>query len=117
MNRLTTLYQITLELKEVLDNSSEYKQRESLISRVNTLIEQRGKEMEQIVPPFSDEENRMGKAIVALHQPIETLMHQLFNELKSEMRQVKKQKKSNRQYKNPYAHMQSIDGMFLDRKK
>lgn len=117
MNRLIKLYDITLSLKELFDQPSTPKNRESIINEVTELIEQRGAEMEKINPPFSKEENEYGKKIVALNKHIQREMNELFIGLKKEMQHMKKQKKSKQSYSNPYQNVQLMDGMFLDSKQ
>jgi flagellar protein FliT len=117
MNRLKALYDVTRKLDKLLKQPVQPKSREDVITQVNTLIEQRGDFLQKITPPFTDEEKGTGKEIVILNEQIQKQMHLLFNALKQEMKQVKKQKKSNRTYTNPYEKMEVMDGMFMDRKK
>ncbi len=44
-------------------------------------------------------------------------MNALFTELKQEMQQMKQQRKSTQSYINPYRDVQTMDGMFMDKKK
>lgn len=117
MNRLAVLYDITQQLDNVLAQPIQSKEREAIINQVNELIEQRGNHLLEITPPFTEEENRIGKEIVVLNERIQKQMHVLFNELKQEMKQMKKQKKSNQTYTNPYEKIEAMDGMFMDSKK
>ncbi|HLS09725.1 flagellar protein FliT [Lentibacillus sp.] len=116
MNKLQTLLDITKQLDQVLEEDAHTKNRDEVIERVNELIEKRGKLLETINPPFSDNEQKLGKNIVALNKQIQGKLNQLFNDLKLEMKQVKKQKKSNRSYMNPYENVKIADGMFMDSK-
>lgn len=117
MNRLKVIYDVTLQLKKRLDQEITSQNREEIIEQVNQLIEQRGKHMQELLPPYSQDEKELGKRLITLNEEIGNKMHVLFNELKKEMKQVKKQKKSNRSYTNPYKNVQTIDGMFMDSKK
>lgn len=117
MNRLEKLYEVTMELKDLLDQPISSKNREDIIKQITVLIDQRGEQMEKISPPFSTEENEYGKKIIVLNQHIQSKMNQLFAELKQEMKNVKKQKKSKQTYSNPYKDVQLMDGMFLDSKQ
>ncbi|MCC2251053.1 flagellar protein FliT [Virgibacillus sp. AGTR] len=116
MNRLTPLYETTIKLKELLEQKIDAKDRESVISQINSLIEKRGEQMKALTPPYSDMEKETGRALVDLNDGIQHKMQQLFHELKLEMKQIKKQKQSNRKYSDPYKNVQSKDGMFLDSK-
>ncbi|MEC5422852.1 flagellar protein FliT [Virgibacillus sp. C22-A2] len=117
MNRLRDLHRITIELKEVLEQETTSKNRESIIEKVNLLVEQRGSHLQELAAPYTMEEKQTGRELVLINEEIQDKMQLLFNELKSEMKQMKKQKKSNRTYSNPYEKIQSLDGMFMDSKK
>ncbi|RYG74397.1 flagellar protein FliT [Lentibacillus lipolyticus] len=117
MNRLQELWDTTEELHHVLHAAMEAKDRETTIEQMNRLIERRSEIMKRLQPPFSEAENRLGKKLVCLNKQVQVQMDNLFDELKQEMRQMKKQKKSNRTYVNPYEHVQTMDGMFLDSKQ
>ena len=117
MNRLLDVYDVTWQMKEVLKQEITVKNREQVIEQVNQLVEARRKHMEKLAAPYSEAEKVLGKKIILLNDQIEQTMEKIFNVLKSEMKQVKKQKQSNRNYTNPYEHVQTMDGMFLDSKK
>ncbi|WP_163970543.1 flagellar protein FliT [Oceanobacillus halotolerans] len=113
---ITQLYDITKELDKVL-NTSTSKNREEIITEVNRLIEERAVYLDELNPPFTEEEKTTGNQIVDLNENIKQKMDTLFADLKQEMKQMKQQKKSNQSYTNPYKHVQTMDGMFYDRKK
>ncbi|WP_373893377.1 flagellar protein FliT [Virgibacillus natechei] len=117
MNRLQSLYDVSLQLKNVLDQDITAKNRGSVIEKVNELVEKRGKFMNDLTEPYTGEEKRLGQELVPLNEEIQVAMNQLFNQLKVEMKQVKKQEKSNRRYIKPYENVQAMDGMFMDSKK
>ncbi|OZU88793.1 flagellar protein FliT [Virgibacillus indicus] len=117
MNRLRELYEITIQLKKTLVQEITAKDREAVIEQVNELIDKRSIHLQHVNPPFTEEEKVLGKELVVLNEEIQTKMLQLFNDLKSEMKQIKKQRKSNMSYTNPYKSVQTLDGMFMDRKK
>lgn len=117
MNRLEKLYEITIQLKEILDQEITSNERGAVIEQVNKLIDKRSVYLERVTPPFSEEESVIGKKLVLLNEEIQKRMLELFSDLKSEMKQVKKQRKSNMSYTNPYKNVKSPDGMFMDRKE
>lgn len=91
--------------------------REEIIEEINRLVEQRSTEMSEIVPPYTKHEKQLGQEIVFLSMAIEKEMNQLFDDLKQEMKKVKKQKDTNRSYINPYGKITSTDGMYVDSKQ
>lgn len=117
MNRLDPILKVTLELKMLLEQDISAKNRESFIAEISRIIENREQLLKRIVPPYSDSEKRTGKQLVRLNELIQKNLNALFTELKKEMKQLKKQKKSNRTYTNPYKNLQTVDGMFMDSKK
>lgn len=116
MNRLQKLYEETLRLKEILEEPIQSSDRDTLISKVNEIIEKREVLMEEITPPFTNAEKELGKKVVALNEPIQERMQVIFNSLKKDIQQMKKQKRSNMSYTNPYKNVNTMDGMFLDNK-
>ncbi len=116
MNRLTELHQITKELAKIFSEEITGKNREQTIERIDQLIAKRSDYLKQVTPPYSEAEKKLGKEIVRLNQYIEQEMQILFHDLKKEMHQLQKQKKSNESYIHPYKNLQSLDGRFLDSK-
>ncbi|MBU5467789.1 flagellar protein FliT [Virgibacillus sp. MSJ-26] len=117
MNRLEELYEATQQLETLLSKDVNVNNREQVIEKINTLVEKRGKYMEDLVPPYSESEKAMGEKLLVLNHHIQEKLNVLFEDLKDEMKQVKKQKKSNQSYSNPYKKMEAIDGMFMDLKE
>lgn len=117
MNRVKQIYDITERIYDLLDDEITPKNRSNVIEEVNTLLVQRGSYMENISEPYTNEELELGKKILPLNQQIQKKMDFLFNGLKIEMKEVKKQKYSNRKYTNPYEKIQTVDGMFMDKRK
>lgn len=117
MNRVEKVYDVTVQLKEILDQEVTSNIRESVIQQINELLEHRGSYLEELTPPYSDEEKNLGNKLIPINQSIEKQLQELFQQLKVEMKQFNKQKKSNQTYRNPYKDVQTMDGMFLDKKK
>ncbi len=116
MDCLEKVFEITIELKELLERHITSQNREEIINKLNQLIEARGKWMEQLQPPYTAAEKELGEKIYSLNIEIQNKMQQLFTDLKLEMRQVQKQKKTNQSYTNPYRNVHVSDGTFMDSK-
>ncbi|WP_047984511.1 flagellar protein [Ornithinibacillus californiensis] len=117
MNRVKPIYDITQKMKQLLDADFSSNDRQNVIQEVNSLLLQRGVYMEEAKEPYSTEELEMGKELLPLNTEVQQKLDSLFQGLKNEMKQVKKQKNSNRKYTNPYDKVQTIDGMFMDKRK
>lgn len=117
MNKVQKLYDMTKKLYDILNQPITNYNREEVIKQINTLVEKRGHYIDRLAPPYTNEEKKIGQDIIRFNKKIQEHMQQLFNDLKIEMKQVKKQKRSNRSYTNPYESVRALDGMFLDQKK
>ncbi|GAB3802852.1 flagellar protein FliT [Virgibacillus kimchii] len=117
MNRVKTVYELTVELQHVLNQEITDKNRAEIIEKTNVLVEKRAAYINQLHPPYTMEEKELGKKLISLNTEVQTKMQWLHDTLKSELKNVKKQKRSNRTYINPYSSMQNTDGMFMDSKK
>src|SRR5690625_4810310 len=98
MGKLDTIYDVTNKIEKVLNQSITTKNRESIISEATTLIEERGRMMEELTPPFSEQEKSLGKKIVEINVQIEKKMEILFASLKQDIRKINKKKKTKSYY-------------------
>jgi flagellar protein FliT len=117
MNRVQPIFELTVQMQILLEDDIATQERKDVIDQLNMLLLERETFMEQATEPFTKEEIELGKKLVPMNREIEAKMEVIFSEIKDEMKQVKKQKQSNRKYVNPYENIQTIDGMFMDKKK
>ncbi|WP_117168774.1 flagellar protein FliT [Paraliobacillus sediminis] len=117
MNRMDTLYDVTIKLQELLDQPVKETNREEIIAGVQLLLNERELVIKDIVKPYTEEELIIGKKIIPIDQEILKKTQRLFLELKSEIRNVKKQKASNQKYIDPYKSLANYDSAFVDKKK
>lgn len=117
METLKKVYQITIEINKLLEGQDTTIERQQMIEQISSLIEKRGEYLQFIQPPYTESEKTIGREIVQLNKKMEAKMNALFTELKQEMQQMKQQRKSTQSYINPYRDVQTMDGMFMDKKK
>jgi len=117
MNRLKPIYELTIEIKDLLAEDIPSKGREDTITQLNELIKRRGSYIDAMSQPFDEEEKRLGQKVISINASVQSRMQALFSDLKKDIQSMKKQKKSNRSYINPYKDVQTMDGMFMDKKK
>ncbi|QXE00946.1 flagellar protein FliT [Terribacillus sp. DMT04] len=117
MNRVQALYDTTLQLDTLVSQQVTAENREEVVQSLTKLMEVRSQQMEGLQAPFSPEEEKLGKALLPLNERISSQVEQIFEQLKIDMRTIKKQKQSGKKYINPYASMQTLDGRFLDKRK
>lgn len=117
MNRLVSLQETTIELHDLLEKHSTEAERDNTIEQATSLLAKRESLMEQVLPPYSPEEQVAGREIVELNTAIQQQLNKLFETVKMDIKTIKQKKKSNGKYSNPYQMTAGSDGMFLDRKK
>jgi flagellar protein FliT len=117
MNRVQALYDTTVRLDTLVSQRVTAENREEVVQSLTELMEVRSQQMEELQAPFSSEEEKLGKALLPLNERISSHVQQIFDQLKVDMRTIKKQKQSGKKYINPYASMQTLDGRFLDKRK
>ncbi|WP_226676378.1 flagellar protein FliT [Rossellomorea aquimaris] len=115
MSSVLLCYAITKQLKEALEQVND-ENRESTIEEVESLIEKRQSLLSTIKPPYSQEEQGLGKQMIAWNQQIDRQLAQLRLQIKRDMNGLTKKKTSVQKYSNPYESLQ-YDGMFYDKKK
>lgn len=117
MNRLDSLYDTTKEIIKTLNKTyTDVDDRTEIISKVNELLEQRGAILEEIKPPYTAEEESIGKKVVIMDQKIRKKMDDLYKAVQTDLRKLKQKKDSNKTYMNPYKGMKIVDGMYMDDK-
>jgi flagellar protein FliT len=117
MNRVQALYDTTVRLDTLVSQQVSSENREEVVQSLTKLMEARDLQMEELKPPFSPEEEQLGKELLPLNERISSHVQQIFDQLKIDIRTIKKQKQSGKKYINPYASMQTLDGRFLDKRK
>ncbi|MEC0282200.1 flagellar protein FliT [Terribacillus saccharophilus] len=117
MNRVQALYDTTAQLDTLVSQPVTSENREEIIQSLTALLDVRTIQMEELKPPFTTEENILGKELLPMNDRISKQVQQIFDQLKVDIRTIKKQKQSGKKYINPYASMQTLDGRFLDKRK
>ncbi|UFT98539.1 hypothetical protein KO561_15245 [Radiobacillus kanasensis] len=117
MNQLEHLLDLTKTLHEAVSKSVNGDQREGLIGTITELIDKREVIIQNVKPPFTNEESKMGKKLVEIDKEIEAKLQSIFYQVKSDISTLKEKKKSNTKYTNPYKQLSNHDGMFMDHRK
>ncbi|WP_064093076.1 hypothetical protein [Rossellomorea aquimaris] len=114
MSSILRCHSITKELKEVIEQGNE--SRDAKIERIEALLEKRQSLLGSLNPPFSEEEQALGKQMMTWNKEIDSKLVQIRAEVKRDMNGLSKKKTSAQKYNNPYESMQ-FDGVFYDKKK
>ncbi|NMH68894.1 flagellar protein FliT [Bacillus sp. RO3] len=115
MSSVLLCYTITKQLKEVMDQVNS-ENRDASIEEIQSLLEKRQSVLGTIKPPYTQEEQFLGKEMTEWNQQIDRQLAQLRLEIKRDMNGLTKKKTSVQKYSNPYESLQ-YDGMFYDKKK
>jgi flagellar protein FliT len=115
MSSVLLCHSITRQLKEAVAGLADGG-RESIIETVEKLLAERQTLLGSIQPPFSENEQLLGKEMMEWNQEIDRKLILLRTEIKRDMNGLNKKKSSAKRYTNPYQSLQH-DGMFYDKKK
>ncbi|MGE7906109.1 flagellar protein FliT [Peribacillus sp. NPDC094092] len=111
---IRTFHDLTAELLAVLEDRSITK-RDDKIERVTKLIDRRDGLLSQINPPFTCEEQQLGRAVLLLNQQVDRLLKLQKQEIQRDIQEINKKKRSSNKYTNPYESL-SVDGVFYDKR-
>lgn len=117
MSSLIELKTITDEFVQLLEKPVSAKDRDQLLEEINRFLDQRDHLLKEIKAPFSEEESDLVTTIMEKDKEIQLKLDHLFLTLKSELRDVKKQKSSSEKYLDPYRNIATHDGSYWDKKK
>jgi flagellar protein FliT len=114
MTAVQRCYDITNSLLQNVRSINE-QNREDVISEIEELLNKRQNILEQIKPPFSEKETKLGQEIVKMNRTLDTKLILISNEVKRDMNGLNKKKASAKKYTNPYESV-NFDGMFYDKR-
>ncbi|MGG3451997.1 hypothetical protein [Domibacillus aminovorans] len=99
-----------LDLLEAVESN-----RDSQIEETEGLLDQRAAILPSIKPPFTAEEQVLGREIIQMNKEIEARLNRLNNAVKDDLKEVSMKKQSMNKYSNPYEALQT-DGVFYDKR-
>ena len=111
---IRAFHDLTAELLAVLEDRT-ITERDVKIERVTKLIDQRDGLLSQIKPPFTGEEQQLGRAVLLLNQQVDHLLKLQKQEIQRDIQEINKKKRSSNKYTNPYESL-SVDGVFYDKR-
>lgn len=115
MNAVQQFYDTTVELIRLLEN--EQLTRDEKIEQTAKLLSAREGLMKQMKPPFSSEEEKLGRQLIALNQKLQKLLETEKSGIQRDMLILKKQKETNKKYTDPYESLVTVEGGFYDKRK
>ncbi|RLQ06824.1 flagellar protein FliT [Geobacillus sp. FSL K6-0789] len=111
------VWRATKELLEATALPWPSEEREERLAAVDRLLREREELLRKLRPPYSEEEQRLGREIVAWNREIEARLRQVRDEIGSDLRITEAKRQANACYVHPYEQPLSIDGMFYDKKR
>ena len=109
-------YKVTIELIQLLEIENDL-DRDVKIIKIQELLEQREGFMKRMNPPFSQEEQELGKQFMELNKKVSLLLTREKITIQKDLNQLKKKKQTATKYSNPYESLSTMDGVFYDRRK
>lgn len=111
------VWRVTKELLEATALPWPSEEREERLRTVDRLLRERQELLWKLRPPYSEEEQRLGREIVAWNREIEARLRQVRDEIGSDLRITEAKRQANARYVHPYEQPLSFDGMFYDKRR
>lgn len=117
--QLQQLLQLSANLYEMLLKRPEELTRDEFIEEINSKLDERGGLMEQLVHSGFEynQSLKLHQTLFELDNGIKERLNIVLQGIKMDMKELQASKKHEQQYSNPYGHVQSMDGMYYDKKK
>ncbi|WP_100333220.1 hypothetical protein [Bacillus alkalisoli] len=113
MNRLLVYQKVTEALFHHLEKEDMLE--EENVTKLNDFLVARERQLKGIVPPYTDEEKSIGKAIIPLDEKIKELLLAKKIDSKNELIKIQKSKKTTKGYASSNQNISS-DGMYYDKR-
>ncbi|PGT86415.1 flagellar protein FliT [Bacillus sp. AFS040349] len=117
MSSVLEIYRITEQLFKLVEKPVNSDDREDLIDKLTSLLEERELIIKENIRPKDDQEKQLGEQIILWNKTIEARLAQLKSQIQQDMMNLKKAKVTNRQYADPYQDVSVSDGMFYDKRR
>lgn len=119
MNELQDVLQISAKLYALLGEKKSSEDREIFIEEINSLLDERNEKitaLKNVGFEFNTSE-KSHTMLYELDQGIKERLQLVMQSVKDDLKNVQSSKKNEKQYSNPYGHVQVMDGMYYDKKK
>ncbi len=108
---------ITEQLDETVKQKVTDQNRENIIAKIDELLDGREQLLPELTKPQTSSDQAIVDQVLQKEPSINQKLELMLNELKVDMRNMKKQRSSKQRYTNPYKSVSGYDGMFMDHKK
>lgn len=117
--QIHALLQISAKLFEQLSIIPKGEERDAYIEDITNKLDARGSIIETLrqLSFQMDSSNKLHVTLGELDKGIRERLEKVMSEIKHDMKDVQNSRKNEKQYSNPYANVQVMDGMYYDSKK
>lgn len=113
---MQSCYHLTQQLFHHVQTKPLRTQREEWIQNLLVLLDQREQVLKSLNPPFTAEEETLGKQIMEWNQAIQQALKEIQLEIKRSIQGIHNKKQNIQKYIHPYGSL-PIDGVFYDKRK
>lgn len=113
------LLQVSAKLFQHLTKIPIGDERDHFVEKISVLLDERGEIVAALTQAgfHYNEADSSHKMLFELDKGINERLNKVMDAIKSDMKELNKQKKKEVQYINPYSDVQIMDGMYYDKKK
>lgn len=116
VNAVQEVYDLTKKLFQLVENKDAIEERDHLIEKITSLLDEREQILHDVKPPFTDEERLKAAQIMKWNERVNSEFIKIKAEVQNDMAKLKQKKATTAKYTNPYQNV-NIDGMFYDKRK
>ena len=118
MDNSQQLLQVSAKLYQHLTHLPQENERDAYIEKVNGFLDERGQVMEQLKSGgfIFDSENKSHVMLAELDKGIRERLDKVMKVIQLDLKDLQNAKKNEKQYMNPYANIQVMDGRYYDKK-
>ena len=117
--QLQAVLQVSAKLYDKLTVVPKEDVRDAFIEEIDAILEERARLTEQLTEAgfVYDSTSKLHRTLFELDKGIRERLVLVLQSIKQDMKELQVTKKSEQQYNNPYGHVQTMDGMYYDKKK
>ncbi|MCH7320657.1 flagellar protein FliT [Solibacillus sp. MA9] len=112
------LLQVSAKLYQHLTNLPTDEQRDEYIEKIHQMLDERGIMIEKMQNAgfHVDLENKSHAMLAQLDKGIRERLDKVMKTIQNDLKDLQNAKKNEKQYMNPYANVQVMDGRYYDKK-
>lgn len=119
MEQIQKVLQTSAQLFALLGETPKVEERDAFIETVHQKLELRQQAIDELIKVgfIFDTTNKLHVTLKELDKGIQERLQNILQLIKDDLKAVQNTKKNEKQYSNPYSNVQTMDGMYYDKKK